>query len=454
MLNMILYNKSNQLSFVKLFICCIQISLFCLVSATEELHDGDKCSHQLVQTIPEGMTFRENLPFEIATTPEVFVNLINKAKSSIRITTFELTLLRVSTQVSGTHPSMAAGELIVEALEEATKRGVQVEIITGLKVGQEEEARLVGAGMRVRYFDVTKYIGSGVQHSKMLIIDDASFYLGSSNWDWLALAHVKEMGIVFNDCHELASDLIRIFKTWSMILDEDKVPKELPAELIAKYNDSKPLTLNMDNITTNVYLAASPKYFVGTNNPITDDLDALLRVIGEAEKHVDISVMDFSTSMFKSKGYWSVLETALKKAMYEKGVRVRLLVSKKPGKFIYQNNMNELLALNQFRENRGVGSIEVKVYSVPIFDQFQASLPYARLKHDKYVVSDKAVYFGTSNFGPDYFMYSTGVSMVVRPDPIEAEKHERNIINDMSAIFDRDYFSQYSTLITEFKNER
>lgn len=48
--------------------------------------------------------------------------------------------------------------------------------------------------LEVRYINYSQLF-SGVQHTKILIGDQKSFYVGSSNLDWRALTEVKEIGL-------------------------------------------------------------------------------------------------------------------------------------------------------------------------------------------------------------------------------------------------------------------
>lgn len=59
---------------------------------------------------------------------------------------------------------------------------------------------------------MAKFFGTGVLHTKFIIADDSSFYLGSANMDWRALTDVKELGLYFKNCTGLTSDLRRIFE--------------------------------------------------------------------------------------------------------------------------------------------------------------------------------------------------------------------------------------------------
>ena len=43
----------------------------------------------------------------------------------------------------------------------------------------------------VRSLDFRRWFGSGVLHTKMLLVDGKHFYVGSANFDWRALTQVS-----------------------------------------------------------------------------------------------------------------------------------------------------------------------------------------------------------------------------------------------------------------------
>jgi phospholipase D3/4 len=53
--------------------------------------------------------------------------------------------------------------------------------------------------------------------------------------------------------------------------------------------------------------------------------------------------------------------------------------------------------------------IRVKLFTVPAFTPAQAAIPFARVNHNKYLVTDKAGYIGTSNWSADYFISTGGI---------------------------------------------
>ncbi|KAH7940007.1 hypothetical protein HPB52_020215 [Rhipicephalus sanguineus] len=87
---------------------------------------------------------------------------------------------------------------------------------------------------------------------------------------------------------------------------------------------------------------------------------------------------------------WSVIDDALRRAAVENGVRVRLLVSKwSKTKPVMWNFVESLASLNTTNI-----SIEVKAMMIPAFTEEQRKTPYARVNHQKMMITDTAAYIG------------------------------------------------------------
>ena len=71
-------------------------------------------------------------------------------------------------------------------------------------------------------------------------------------------------------------------------------------------------------------------------------------------------------------------------------------------------------------------------------------IPYGRVNHNKYMVTDKTAYIGTSNWSGDYFIDTAGIGFI-----LEDREHDRNdtistIRSDLASVFDRDWNSIYA----------
>jgi phospholipase D3/4 len=85
------------------------------------------------------------------------------------------------------------------------------------------------------------------------------------------------------------------------------------------------------------------------------------------------------------------------------------------------------------------GSIQVKLFVVPAFSPSQAQIPFARVNHNKYMVTENTAYIGTSNWSADYFVDTGGVGFAIIP-----KSNETNLRNDLQSIFERDWHSSYA----------
>lgn len=81
----------------------------------------------------------------------------------------------------------------------------------------------------------------------------------------------------------------------------------------------------------------------------------------------------------------------------------------------------------------------------------QAQIPYARLNHNKFVVTEKAAYIGTSNWAADYFVYSSGVGLVLE-DSAGANGTSNTFRSDLASVFERDWNSKYSMDLKPLKD--
>jgi len=76
-------------------------------------------------------------------------------------------------------------------------------------------------------------------------------------------------------------------------------------------------------------------------------------------------------------------------------------------------------------------------------DSSQEKIPFGRVNHNKYMVTDRVAYIGTSNWSGDYFTDTAGIGLVL------SETHEtestKNLRSDLRNVFERDWNSKYAT---------
>lgn len=87
----------------------------------------------------------------------------------------------------------------------------------------------------------------------------------------------------------------------------------------------------------------------------------------------------------------------------------------------------------------------------------QAKIPFGRVNHNKYMVTDKTAYIGTSNWSADYFTDTAGIGMIFENNcDYHSAHHEdecagperrdnsTSIRQDLENIFLRDWNSAYA----------
>nr|ANY30958.1 PLD-Ls protein [Loxosceles similis] len=410
------------------------------------------CTITLVESIPENLTFAEGEPTHLSVF-ESWSQLIALSERSIDIATFYSTLKGQDIQPGDPDPSSWQGDKIFSDLMKAgTERGIRIRIVQSQPDDRQpdfdtKELEVKGAA-KVRNLDFKKMLGSGVLHTKMFLIDKKHFYIGSANMDWRSLTQVKELGVVIYNCSCLAQDLFKIFEVyWRLGVPNPYIPPEWPNELQTAINKDNPVTVTMNSSVVLAYISSSPPQICPKGR--TTDIDSILDVIYKAETFVYIAVMDyFPTSLYMEKEhYWPIIDDALRKVTVVKRLQVRLLASywnhTRAAMIPYLNSLNAL--------NSDLFDIEVKLFIVPTYTEAQSKIPFSRVNHNKYMVTDNAAYVGTSNWAEDYFTNTGGVGIVFRNTV--SNSTDGNLIREqIEDVFKRDWASEYAHSLASFKN--
>lgn len=392
---------------------------------------------RLVESIPEGLVY--NSTIANLQTHEAWKTLLKRTNS-----TLELVSSYWSLRGSDVYEDASdwQGEDIFKRLVKATEKGIRISIAQNLEVNNDTEALSKIQGVEVRSLNFTALMGAGILHTKLWISDRQHFYVGSANFDWRSLTQVKEMGVLVEDCPCLANDMAKIFDVyWHLGGPGKVVPPAWPKSLGTKINAKKPVRIQngASGQSLDFYLSSSPEPFCPTGRTV--DIDAILDVIDQAEKFIYVAVMDYFPTTLYSKlvQFWPVIDDRLRKAATERSVHVRLLLSHwdhtRPDMKAY---LLSLMALNG--TNQGSTRIDGRYFEVPKFTPAQAKIPFARVNHNKYMVTDKSGYIGTSNWSADYFLNTGGIGFVF--------KSTNSTANDLRAqlegVFQRDWNSAYA----------
>ncbi|KAM6111623.1 5'-3' exonuclease PLD3 [Phoenicopterus ruber ruber] len=410
---------------------------------------SDACRIVLVESIPEGMTFDEG-SVPNPSTFSTWMNLLGTVTRSLDIASFYWTMTNEDTR---THePSAAQGEQILEELLQLSQRGITVRIAVSrpsAKSPLNDLQALERSGATVRTVDMPRLTG-GVLHTKFWLVDDTHLYVGSANMDWRSLTQVKELGAAVYNCSCLAKDLGKIFEAyWALGVPGASIPVPWPTNYSTTFNMETPLELKLNDTDAAVYFSSSPPALCATGR--TQDLGALLNVIDAAEDFVDIAVMSYlpTTEFSHPQRFWPAIDNRLRKAIFERRVTVRLLVG--CWRHSQVTMFPFLKSLAAVADNRTRYSVEVRLFMVPA-SVAQAQIPYARVNHNKYMVTEKAAYIGTSNWSGDYFVRTAGSALVVNQTvsrttagtTTSTGAGTSTIQEQLQAVFERDWSSQYS----------
>ncbi|XP_051580507.1 5'-3' exonuclease PLD3-like isoform X1 [Myxocyprinus asiaticus] len=405
----------------------------------------DPCRIVLVESIPEGLVFNSSTSHQ--SIYEAWLNLISGAQTSLDIASFYWTLTNSDTQ---THETTAnQGEQILQELGRLSgKVSVRIAVDTpSEKKPVEDIGFLVDSGADVRMVNMRE-LTTGVLHTKFWIVDKKHIYIGSANMDWRSLTQVKELGAVVYDCSCLADDLGKIFEAYWYLNQTKTVPSHWPSKYTTLYNKDTPMQLSLNGTDASVYLSSSPPSLCAEGR--TPDLQSILSVIGDAQQFVYIAVMNYLPTMEFSRPqrYWADIDTQLRRVAYERKVRVRLLIScwgsTNPIMFPFLRSLVSL-------QDRNKLDIQVKIFTVPSNPR-QKEIPFARVNHNKYMVTDKVAYIGTSNWSGDYFVNTAGSALVV--NQTSAQSTTPTVQEQLQEVFERDWDSSYSSEINHITNNK
>ncbi|EHB18342.1 Phospholipase D3 [Heterocephalus glaber] len=413
---------------------------------------GEEVLHQLQTLAPRGVKVRIAVSKPNGPQPQADLQALLQSGAQVRMVDMQkLTHGVLHTKfwvVDQTHfylgsanmdwRSLTQGEEVLHQLQTLAPRGVKVRIAVSKPNGPQPQAdlqALLQSGAQVRMVDMQK-LTHGVLHTKFWVVDQTHFYLGSANMDWRSLTQVKELGVVMYNCSCLAQDLTKIFEAyWYLGQAGSSIPSTWPRPYDTRYNQETPMEICLNGTPALAYLASAPPPLCPSGR--TPDLKALLNVVDNARSFIYIAVMNYLPTMEFShpRRFWPSIDDGLRRAAYERGVKVRLLIScwghSEPSMRSF------LLSLAALRDNHTHIDIQVKLFVVPA-DEAQARIPYARVNHNKYMVTERATYIGTSNWSGNYFTETAGTSLLV------AQNGRGGLRSQLEAVFLRDWDSPYS----------
>lgn len=425
-------------------------------------HCNSGCSIRLVESIPQGLVYQPRAPAHLSTF-QAWNILLQRAKKSVDISALYFSLKRGDEMGTrdGRDPSWQ-GQAILESLRKIGSRlPLRIAQSQPRKDSPDAEWRYLANASKteVRNLNMTKWFGSGVLHTKLWVIDKRDFYVGSANMDWRSLTEVKELGALVTDCPCLAQDIGKIFEVyWAMGAEGARLPKSWPARLDTPFNADNPLRVALNASDYLSFFSSSPPGFSPKHRQ--DDAKAIVRHIDEARNYVHVAVMDYDpvTLYTPHNFYWAHIDTALRAAAF-RGCDVRLL-------FSHWNHTHEdmwaylrsLAAYARiFQSKWHSGSLEIRMFTVNSTAE-QAKIPFARVNHNKYMVTETAGFVGTSNWAADYFISTGGIGFTLQATNSstrtafdgQSQVSAQPALGELQEIFLRDWESPYAKPLADF----
>jgi phosphatidylserine/phosphatidylglycerophosphate/cardiolipin synthase-like enzyme len=346
---------------------------------------------------PPPLEFVESVPVEtslddpsIRNTLPVWLELIRSARRSLDMEQFYIS----------PKPGEAL-DTVLAAIRDAAARGVHVRIIVDSRMYKTypDAPRRLGQvdGIVVRVLDFGAVAG-GVQHAKVFIVDGTTAFIGSQNFDWRALTHIRELGMQIRHA-PTASAFSAIFETdWTLALGTEK--GTLPS-MSAHRPIGGPFAVPMGaGDTAYVNPTFSPRILI-PDSALWDE-SQILALLDGAKREVFCQFLSYSTEGRDGSRYL-LLDDALRRAA-ARGAAVRLLVSD------WAKASRSEPALKNLASSVGV---EVRFRVIPEWSGGYIS--YARVEHCKYIVVDgERFWLGTSNAEKSYFHTSRNVGIAIR----------------------------------------
>ncbi|XP_064173970.1 inactive phospholipase D5-like isoform X1 [Anguilla rostrata] len=423
-------------------VCCFAVLLALIFSAVDvwgEDEDGiteencsTSCQIVLVENIPEEVSFSENSTVHLPLSVGLHL-LLDLASRSVEIVSpdWALTSADPEADVSSTRQA----RLLFQRLQGLGSRGVNLKVASD-RPDSAELRKLSNHGAEVRYLNLAA-LTKGQFRSSFWVVDRKHMYIGSGGMDWHSLSKVKEFGVIISNCSCLVLDLHRIFSLYWQLQYKDFVPSIWSKRLSALYSKEKILALSFNNSRkAKAYMSSSPDVFCPKDR--TRDIDAIFRLIQDARRFIYISVTDYLPLINRTpQRYWSRIDGMLREALILRGIKVKLLIS--CWKQTHPLTFNFVWSLKSLCMGMANCSLEVKFFSL----RDQKNGTFHSVNHNKFMVTDTAVYIGSLDWLGNEFAYNVGVGLVISQAEGPGDQGAP-VVGQVKALFERDWFSCYA----------
>ncbi|KAJ8001804.1 hypothetical protein DPEC_G00173230 [Dallia pectoralis] len=445
-------------------LCCFAVLVALLVSTVDiwgEEEDGiteENCNRHcrivLVENIPE------DLPLSVDGTTHVPLSaglhsLLDQAKRSVEVVSPVWNLISLDQETSWPDATKQ-GQHLFQRLLQLRSRKVTLKIASSL-LHSVELKKLVENGAEARYVNMSA-LTQGQLHSNFWLVDRKHVFIGSGSMDWRSLSKRKELGVIMYNCSCLALDLHRVFSFYWQLQHRDYIPSIWSKRVTALYGRDSPVTLHLNDTEVTAYVATSPELFCPKDRAM--DIDAVREVMQKAKSFIYISVTDYLPLLIKasqgslvsrltpqaptpgclvsvSKKYWSPIDEAIREAVVLRGVKVRMLIS-----YWKQTNpltFNFVTSLKSLCMELANCSLEARFFSRR--DQMDNSP--SEINHNKYMVTDNALYIGNQDWVGSEFAHNAAAGLVIRSTHTLREGGD-TILEHLRAAFERDWHSRYA----------
>uniref|UniRef100_A0A3B5KZ67 PLD phosphodiesterase domain-containing protein n=1 Tax=Xiphophorus couchianus TaxID=32473 RepID=A0A3B5KZ67_9TELE len=287
------------------------------------------------------------------------------------------------------------------------------------------------AGAEVHKVNMTALTG-GFLESSFWVVDRKHFYIGSASMDWRSLTTViKELGVVVYDCKPLALDLHKVFSLYWGLQHKTFIPTFWSKRLFPFFSKGKPGSLLVNQTKVETYISSSPDVF--TTKDRSSDLEAISAVIQQARHFIYISIIDYLPvdSFASVPRYWSRIDGLLREALILRNVHVRLLIS--CWEETHPLTFNFIWSLKSLCMDSCICAVR-SLYNC------------VGMNHNRFMVTDKAVYIGNLDWVGKEFTYNAGAGLVIS-HPANVTERNSTVVEQLQAVFKRDWFSRYANTI-------
>jgi phosphatidylserine/phosphatidylglycerophosphate/cardiolipin synthase-like enzyme len=300
-------------------------------------------------------------------------------------------------------------EPVIAALGAAAARGVDVQFLTEQAFYERDPTTVdrIAAlpGVTVRRLPTAETMG-GVMHAKYFVVDGEVAFVGSQNFDWRALSHNLELGLVIR-LPGVVSAFQAVFDAdWALAVGEGPLTGPRPPDPALDSGPPSFASVSTPEGTLLIRAGLSPRGYLPDD--ATWDLPGLTAMIRAARRSVRVQVMTYGLTGYDGR-IDRTLDDALRAAA-GRGVEVMLLVAD-------WNQRGE--RLEDLRALQRDSAVQVRFITIPQYSG--GFIPYARVAHAKFMVVDGArSWLGSSNWSPGYFFDSRNVGVFVEGAPFAA----------------------------------